>query len=71
MSPPCRTFSKADSSNRNRKDLKGRGCGYRDHKDDLRPPLDRHSVKGKMAVAADKLVQLWMQVALLWEVHGV
>ena len=68
MSPPCRTFSKTDASNRNRKDSKGRGCGYRDHKDDLRPPLDRHSAKGKMAVATDKLVQLWMQVALLWEV---
>ena len=51
MSPPCRTFSKTDASNRNRKDSKGRGCGFRDHRDDLRPPLGRHSVKGKMAVA--------------------
>lgn len=71
MSPPCRTFSKTDASNRNRKDSGGRGCGFRDHRDDTRPPLDRHSAKGKMAGAADRLVQLWLQVALLWAVHGV
>ena len=52
-------------------DSKRRGGGYRDHKDELRPPLGRHSAKGEMTVAADRLVQLWMQVALLWEVHGV
>ena len=56
MSPPCRTFSKTDASNRNRKDSKGRGCGFRDHEDDLRPPLDRHSVRGKMAGGADRLM---------------
>ena len=71
MSPPCRTFSKADASNRNRKDSKGRGCGFRDHKKATRPPLDRHSAKGKMAIAADRLVLLWLQVALLWAEHGV
>jgi hypothetical protein len=27
-------------------------------------------VKGKMAGSADRLVQLWLQVALLWAVHG-
>jgi hypothetical protein len=56
MSPPCRTFSKTDASNRNKKDSEGRGCGFRDHKDDLRPPLDRHSVKGKMTGGVDRLV---------------
>ena len=52
---------------RDRKDSKRRGCGCRDHKDELRPHLNRHSAKGKVAVAADRLVQLWVQVALLWE----
>ena len=63
MSPPCRTFSNADASNR----LKG--WGYRDHRAWHRPPLQGACTKyGKIARQDDELVQWWMRVALLWSI---
>ena len=60
MSPCCRTYSKADSSN------SGRGNNYRLHgkadKDGTRPPKDSTSMKGKMAHEADRMVQRGIQL---------
>ena len=54
-SPVCKSFSRADSCNRER------GCGYRDHRDAERPPLTVAKggsvIKCALAVAADKSVQ--------------
>ena len=52
MSPCCKTFSKADSSNTTR------GNNYRLHGKDFpeRPPKDEYSDKGKEAHAADAMV---------------
>ena len=57
MSPCCKTFSKADSSN------VGRGHNYRNHRDPTRPPKDQVSDKGREAVAADAMVQKGIRVA--------
>ena len=70
MSPPCKTFSRADSSNR------VRGCGYRDHRhrSGMRPPLregGKLTEKGRLAAAHDKMVQLWLEVAWEWQTKGV
>ena len=69
MSPPCKTFSRADSSNRNR------GCGYRDHRhrSGTRPPMrvkGRLTVHGKLAAAHDRMVALWLEVAWVWQLRG-
>ena len=66
MSPCCKTFSKADSSNTSR------GHNYRLHgpAHPDRPPKDSTSDKGKEAMKADEMVQQgievarWMQAAL-------
>ena len=51
MSPCCRTFSKADSSN------VSRGHNYRNHDHPERPPKDSTSKKGKEAAKADRMVK--------------
>ena len=61
-SPDCRTFSKADSSNRNK------GCGYRDHQKESRPPLQPASTKwGLRAREADKLVKAVLLLIKAWD----
>ena len=57
LSPCCRTFSKTDSSNQSR------GNNYRDHQHPDRPPKDKTSAKGKLAVQADKMVEQGIGVA--------
>ena len=69
MSPPCRTFSRVDATNRNRKNKRGEGCGYRDHKKHSRPPLK--TVKGRLAARHDRLVKLWVAVGLEWQRQGM
>ena len=51
MSPCCKTFSKANNANI-RKDNHYRDCKHKD-----RPPKDRHSDKGKLAMRADAMVR--------------
>ena len=59
MSPLCKTVSNADASNIDR------GCGYRDHKDDERPPLqDESNVYGRRARQDNLLVMLWIQLPI-------
>lgn len=61
MSPPCRTFSRADAINRER------GFGYRDHQNITRPPLQGKDTRyGSLARSDDQLVIYWVQIALLW-----
>ena len=55
MSPPCRTFSRVDASNRSR------GWGYRDHHKRSRPPLK--TVRGRLAKDHDELVKEWLAFA--------
>ena len=50
-SPDCRTFSRADSSNRNK------GWGYRDHQEESRPPLQS---------AKTNLVGAWREKQTSW-----
>ena len=59
MSPCCRTFSRADSSN------KTRGHNYRLSGEDhpTRPPKDLTSAKGREAQAADRMVRKAISVA--------
>lgn len=65
MSPCCKTFSKADSSNQTR------GHHYRDHSHPDRPPKDMKSAKGKEAHQADRMVRKGIQVAEWFEErHG-
>ena len=74
MSPCCKTFSKADSSNTSR------GHNYRLHglAHPERPPKETTSEKGKEAMKADEMVQQgievarWMQAAMArpdWEMQ--
>ena len=50
-SPNCHTYSTADAINR------GRGCCYRDHSKEEKPPIDTTSKYGKAAMLADIQVQ--------------
>ena len=60
-SPECRTFSKADSTNRSR------GWSFRDHTLPHRPPLQGPDTKwGMMARRADRLVQRTQEVIRVW-----
>ena len=60
-SPDCRTFTKCDATNRSK------GCGYRDHSKDNRPPLQSARTKyGKMAREADLLVKGVLKVIKQW-----
>ena len=67
MSPCCRTFSRADSSNT------GRGHNYRLHGvlHWRRPPKDNTSDKGRAAHAADRMVQQGVRVATAAHRAGV
>ena len=69
MSPPCTTFSKADSSNRNRRNRHGLKLGYRNHHKKARPPM--RTVRGQLAVQDDKLVQQWLGEVLTWGVDWI
>lgn len=61
VSPDCRTFSKTDASNRNK------GCGFRDHRQQHRPPLQPSSTKyGRMAREADQMVMRVQQIIKEW-----
>ena len=61
LSPPCRTFTNVDASNRLL------GFGYRDHKKAHRPPLQgEDTMYGKIARQDDELMQHWMNTAALW-----
>jgi len=65
MSPCCKTFSKADSSNTSR------GHNYRLHGQDYsdRPPKDDHSEKGIEAIKADEMVKRGIELAI-WLVNA-
>lgn len=61
FSPPCRTFSQVDATNRER------GYGYRDFTDISRPPLQSITSKyGRIAREDDLLASFWIQLAVLW-----
>ena len=65
MSPCCKTFSKADSSNVTR------GHNYRLHGEENpdRPPRDSHSEKGIEAIEADDMVMCGIDFAI-WMVNS-